>query len=402
MSTQIAPSVSPPPRSRRGRGRLVAAGLVLVTLAGVVAVWLIPVGEAPKPDRQVLSVNVKIRRVVPVAELPDTFTLTAVVEPEAVVHVAAEVSGRIERWGERRQDVVWRGRRLGAGAPVDEGQPVVAGEPLVHLNKDLLQARFDQARAQHEYDLREHRRILDLFERGTTSQTELDDAITQRDISRAALDAAAEELERTTIHAPTDGILNQVPVELGEFVTPGQVVAEIVNIDRVKIVVEVPEREVHYLAVGDEATVVARIPDERLFVGRITYINELADESTRTSRLEINIDNPEHVLRSGQIVRAQLTRRILQDVIMIPLSAVIPLEQGHVVYVAEADDAGKWRAGRREVELGFITGRDVRVLRGLGPGDRLIVVGHRYVGPGQPVDVIEDLSPEATAGAAQP
>jgi membrane fusion protein (multidrug efflux system) len=175
-------------------------------------------------------------------------------------------------------------------------------------------------------------------------------------------------------------------------------VAEVVNIDPVKIVVDVPEREVHYLAVGDEATVVARLPETRVFVGRITYISELADELTRTSRLEILIDNPEYLLRSGQIVRARLTRRLLEDVIMIPLSAVIPLEHGRVVYVVNDDD----QAERREVELGFITGRDVRVLGGLEPGARLIVVGHRYVGPGQPVVITEDLTPDATADAAQP
>ena len=89
-------------------------------------------------------------------------------------------------------------------------------------------------------------------------------------------------------------------------------------------------------------------------------------------------------MRSGQIVKAHLTRQVLNDIIMIPLASVIPLEDGKMVYVVE-----NGQAARRDIELGFIKGRDVRVTRGLQAGDQLIVVGHRYVGPGQRVTVVE-------------
>ncbi|MBU0617299.1 MAG: hypothetical protein KKI02_06265, partial [Planctomycetes bacterium] len=129
--------------------------------------------------------------------------------------------------------------------------------------------------------------------------------------------------------------------------------------------------------------------EETRLTGQVSYISELADELTRTTRVEITVGNPEHRLRSGQIIRARLTRRVLTDVIMIPLGSVIPLEQGRVVYVANDG-----QAERREVELGLIKGRSVRILSGLKAGDRVIVAGHRYVGPGQPVTVVEQQSSE--------
>lgn len=363
------------------------SGVLLVGAAAVVGtIAMLPPPDDKPPPPEVVPVNVEVQPVAVTPALEDTFDLSAVIEPEAVVQVAAEVPGRIERFATRSQSLAWRGQHFPADQPVEEGQPVAAGDPIVHLNQDLYQARYDKALAQYEYDEREFRRIQDLYERGATSRVELDDARTARDISKAALDEAQRELERTTIAAPIGGILNKLPAEVGEYAAPGQPVAEIVDINRVKVAVYVPERDVYYLAVGQPADVVALNPQETHHRGIITYISEIAEPETRSTRLEITIDNHDHALRSGQIVIARLTRRVLEDIIMIPLQAVIPLEVGRVVYVV--DDDGKAR--RREVKLGMIKGRQVRVLSGLEPGERLIVAGHRYVGPGQAVSVVAD------------
>lgn len=412
MSEAEVSGPAPAERPRRWRGLLICLGLVLIAVIVVGGVALMPADEPEIPPPKHVPVNVKTWRVEALPELADTFDLTAVVEPAAVVKVAAEVSGRIERLGRRSADRTWRGRVIPQGVTLEEGEPVSAGEPIVHLNKDLLEARFQRAEAQFEYDEREFRRIVSLFERGSTSKTEMDNARTRRDVSKAVLDEAALELERATIVAPISGIMNRLLMEVGEYASSGDPVAEIVDINTVKIVVDVPERDVYYVHVGQTAEISVRAPQERKLTGEITYISELAEENTRTTRLEITVDNRQPVagvtgstlLRSGQIVRARLTRRVLTDVIMIPLGSVIPLERGRVVYLVDADD----QAERREVELGFIKGRSVQVLSGLQAGERLIVVGHRYVGPGQPVAVVEQtaglegpaLPEEADTGAS--
>lgn len=382
--TQLGERASAKP-GRRWLRPAVCAGLIALGVVGVVLVARMPAASTPLPPSDVTPVNVKVWRVAPRPELPDTFDLTAVVEPEQIVKVSAEVAGRIERRAERVGALTWRGRDYPQGATLAEGEPIAAGEPIVYLNKDLLQARHDRAAAQFDYDEREFRRIQDLFERGSTSKTELDDARTRRDVSKAALDEVLRELERTTVTAPVSGILNRLPMEVGEYAGPGDVVAEIVVMDRVKVVVDIPERDVHFLKVGDAVTIVALAPEERSLTGRITYINAVADPGTRTTRIEVLVDNYGHLLRSGQIVRARLTRRVLRDVIMIPLGSVIPLERGRAVYVVRDG-----KAERRDVELGVIKGRDVQVLSGLAAGDQLIVEGHRYVGPGQPVKIVEE------------
>lgn len=370
------------------RSRVVCGVLLLIALSAVGVIAWMPVEQKPLRPAEVLPVNVKIWCVEPLATLADSFDVTAVVEPDAIINVAAEVAGRIERLATRETAIEWRGQRIEAGSALEEGQPIEAGQPIAYLNQELLQARRERARAQFEYDEREVLRIQDLYERGSTSRTELDDARTRREISRAMLDEATRELERTTIQAPVSGILNRLPMELGEFAAPGDVVAEIVVMNPMQVVVEVPERDVNYLHLGDRVEVHLRVSDNGHRTGEITYMSEVADPETRTTRVEVRVENSDYRLRSGQIVRVRMTRRILQNVLMIPLEAVIPLEEGRVVYVV--DDAD--RAERRRVELGLIKGRSVRVLEGLTAGDRLIVVGHRYVGPGQPVSVIEQVA----------
>ena len=100
--------------------------------------------------------------------------------------------------------------------------------------------------------------------------------------------------------------------------------------------------------------------------------------------MEILVDNARRALHSGQIVRVRLRRRVVRNVIMVPLAAVIPLEDGRAVYVVE-----NGTAQRRDVELGFWRGRSVQVLSGLKAGEKLIIRGHQYVASGQAVKVVE-------------
>jgi len=333
---------------------------------GVFLVWKLKSRKETVQPSETPKVNVTVMVIKALPEVRDGLDLPAVVEANRVVHVSAEVDGRIER------------------VACEEGARIKAGEPIIFINTDLLQAEFNRAKAKVEYDAKQYERIENLMKDGVATAKELDDVAVSLAVSKATLEAAKTRLDRSKIVAPVDGIVNDVPVEKGEYVGPGVAVAEIVDIDTVKIVVQVPERDVQFFRTGTEAKLIADINGAQTpITGTITYISSLADEGSRSTRLEISVDNRQHRLRSGQIVRAQLTRRVLKNVIMVPLEAVIPLEVGKTVYVVNDE-----RAARRSVELGAIKGRNVQILSGLKPGDRLIVAGHRFVGPGQAVEVI--------------
>ena len=355
-----------PGANRRGGAvaKVVVSIVMLAAVGLVVAVAILPAPGRDEPVQSVRPVNVRVAPVVPIPEMPDAFVLPGTVEPNSVVRVSAEVAGRIE------------------AVECVEGRTCRADDVIVRLNTDLLQAEMDRAKARMEFDAREQERIDALRDRGVATDTEYDQAKTQAAASQAAFDAAKAQLDRATILAPTAGVLNRLPVERGEYVVPGTVVAEIVDVDRVLAVVDVPERDIRFLKVGQAAAIHDRDLDGHVVNGTITYISELAEAASRTTRVEITVDNTPRILRSGQIVDVRLTRRTLTDVILVPLEAVVPLENGYRAYVVE-----NGKSQPRPIELGGFRGREVFVRSGLRAGEKLIVAGQYYVGPGQPVVV---------------
>ncbi len=350
------------------RRNILKVVIILAAIGAIFAVKKIPKQQRQATPTEAPPVNVTVTPVVAEPQLADTFDLPAIIEPNKIVTVSAEIEARIER------------------IPLVEGTAVHAGDLLVLLNADLLQPAFEMAKAQVERDQIEYERMANLVKDDATPKRDLDDATTRLAVSKANLEQARARLERTRIVAPSDGILNDLPVEEGEYVQIGVPVAQVVDIETVKVAVEVPERDIAFFEVGQTAQVVADIKgSEQLMEGKITFISELADAQTRSTRIEITIANKEKLLRSGQIVRARLTRRILKDAILIPLLAVIPMEDGKAVYVVNSE-----QAQRRQVELGIIKGDRIQVTNGLKPGDHLITAGHRFVAPGQKVNVVSE------------
>jgi len=359
------------PKERKRRGwffrNFVRLIVVLAAVGAFAFIAKLPKKEDETAATEVPPVNVKVLDIAPVSEFADTFTLPAVIEPNRIVTVSAEIEGRIE------------------SIPVVEGGDIKTGSTLVKLNTDLIQPQYDMAKAQLERDKIEYSRMANLVKNNATAQSDLDNARTKRDISSAQFDEIQARLNRASIKAPINGVLNKILVEEGEYIQSGKAVAEIVDNDTVKVVVDVPERDISFFSTGGEAEVhaVYKGKDE-VFTGKITFISQVADELTRSTPMEITLKNKERCLHSGQIVQVILTRQVLKNIILIPLASVIPMENGNAVYVANSSVAE-----RRDVVLGIIKGDNVEIKSGLESGDKLIVSGHRFVVDKQTVNVVD-------------
>ncbi|RPI58090.1 MAG: efflux RND transporter periplasmic adaptor subunit, partial [Planctomycetaceae bacterium] len=378
-------------------------------------------------------VNVEVE-VIQTTQQVDDFDLPGVVEANSVVKVAAEVDGRVEYIYDGHAPAVptqptsiatTQPQTAAASVPASaaastpasapasapgklEGVVVDKGQLIVLLNRELLEADYIRAKAQADLDVRDFERISQLIEKKIAAQQELDQARTKKDVSLATLKTAQARLDRATIIAPIRGVLNRLPVSTGEYVAPGTCVAQIVDTETVKVAVNVPERDVPWLKKGQSLTIAygggddspsAQTGETRL-TGNISYISELADEASRTSRVEVTVDNSKHILRSGQIVRVTIPRQVLENVIMIPLRAVIPLENGKEVYVVRDGKAKSCK-----VVLGFFKGDRVQIVgdakgqTGLKKDDLLIIPGNRYVSEGQPVKIQPSSTTQPTSAA---
>jgi membrane fusion protein (multidrug efflux system) len=346
------------------RRNAVKAVIILAAVAVLTIIMKMPAKKREVPATESPPVNVTVMTVTAEPQLADTFDLPAVVEPNRIVTVSAEVGGRIER------------------ISPEKGSKVRAGDLLIQLNTDLILPEFESAKVQVERDQIEFDRMTNLVKENATTQRDLDNATSQLAISKARLNSIRVRLERTSIFAPTAGVFNDRLVEEGEYVDPGKPVAQLVDTDTVKVVVEIPERDIAYFSIGEKAEVFV---DTGSLVGTISFISELSDARTRSTRTEISLDNKQRLLRSGQIVHVSLTRQILKDAILIPLLAVIPMEDSKAVYVVNSS-----QAKRREVKIGIIRDDQVQITSGLEPGDKLIIAGHRFVAPGQKVNIVPE------------
>lgn len=369
------------------RARLVPA---MIIVAGLVC--LVIIGMLPKPEESVESlppqaVNVVVEKVVPIASLPDTLELDGEVEPNLLVKVAAEVAGRVERYGQRAEP-----NATNPGDQLQEGDSIQAGAPLMYLNTDLLQASYNQAEAKHEFDLRQYERIKQAYQRNVATNSQLDEAQTSLELSEATLAEVKAKLDRTTIFAPLSGVINRLMAEVGEYVQEGTACAEIVDNSTIKVVVNVPEAEIHYFEVGQQQRIYDRLQDSLNLLGQITYISQVADSQTRTTRVEISVPNRDEALHSGQIVNVCLKRRDLTNAIMVPIEAIIPLEHGYIIYVVQDEKAKS--VHDVQINVRFIRGKRILVTNGLKGGEQLIVKGQWMCGDGQPVKIISEESAE--------
>ncbi|MBS3821475.1 MAG: efflux RND transporter periplasmic adaptor subunit [Planctomycetes bacterium] len=387
--------------AHRVQSSILGGGGLLVMVLGVVLPGEAGPGEPiPIPPRAVEGLVLRPRE-----QVVDSFEITGKVENNRVVRVAAEVAARVDAYA-GRDDRFEDGQLVETNAPpLEEGDVVREGQPILLLNKDLLKAARDAAQAEFEFLTDDVRRIKESYEQGVATTLEVDQILMKYKVAKANLARAQANLDRACVRAPIDGVLNRLPVEIGEYVQPGMVAAEIVDADPAVVVVSVPEKDIRFFGIGERQTILHGPAGKETLDGRITYISATADPLTLTTRVELTVPNPEtngtRRLRDSDIVRVRMVRRILRNPLMIPVRAVIPLERGYVAYVAVE---GKAERRRIHLDQRMLQNEVVRLLpptaeqtalaeadgetAGLAAGETLILQPAR-VGPGQPVDIVD-------------
>ncbi len=405
MAAQSDNTKSPPelpPKSKNGRalGLLKKYGGVLVVIVAILIfaglVKFLPPKDETKRPVPPEPIPVYVEVIKPLETLEDNMELYGRIEPDKVVEVAGEISARVRSYAGAK-DTLTKDFRIipsPAGVPiVKEGDRVVKDQPLMYLDTDLALAARDQAKADYDFKLLTYNRVKTLVGRNVATSSELDQCTMALDVAKAQLEETEALLERTFIVVPISGILNKLPVDPGEYVLPGKTVAEIVDMDTVDVIFDIPERDIGHLKIGGKATILHGPQRKQKTEGVIKYISALADPSTRTTVVKVAVDNSERKFHTGQFVMAKLTRRVLKDVIMVPHKAIIPMEgDKKAVYVARDG-----KAVRVYVEIAppYINGT-IQVTSGLKKGDWLITSGSTLLEPDREINVLPAEDSEDT------
>lgn len=309
--------------------------------------------------------------------LEDKLSLPAEIEPYEELWVKAEVPGQVTA-------VVAR-----------EGQMVEKGQTLVLLDERDYRSRVAQIEANYNLARVDHARISKLVRQKIAAKSKLDETEARLNALAAQLGEARLALARTRIVAPISGRINEIRAKLGDFLSVGREVAHILQLDRVKVRVGVPESDVAAVLDLQEADVVIEALGKRRVKGRKTFLARQPRTMARLYDLELVLPNKDGKILPGMFAKVELIKAVYQHALAVPLYAVITQGEERFVYVERAG-----RAEKRLVRLGVLAGWQVQVLDGLRPGDRVIVVGHRLLDHGQPVEVIKNVIDPVEIGSS--
>lgn len=197
-------------------------------------------------------------------------------------------------------------------------------------------------------------------------------------------DETGLKFERAPVESPLDGTVGRVYVDLGANVTVQTQIALVVNMDKVKIELDIPEKYLPRVSVGQKAKInVDAYPDEE-FSGEAAKVSPVLDLDTRSAPIEITVDNANHRLRSGMFAKVRLVLQKRRNVPVILKEAIMGKEPGLYVYVVE----GK-KAALRKINLGIRQGPYYEVKKGLGEGDLVVIMGQQRLYDGAPAAVEE-------------
>jgi len=270
---------------------------------------------------------------------------------------------------------------------VEKGATVTVGQPLLEIDGAVLRSQVEEATAQASLASEIWQRRKRLYEEDQVgSELAYLEAKYTADQASARLAMLQIRLGRTVIRAPIDGVLETRLVEIGAMVNVGTNVARIVSLDPVKIVAGVPERYARDVTVGASAITVFDVLDLSS-EGTISYVGATVNARNRTFLVELEMPNPDGMIKPQMVANVGLVRQTIEDAIVIPQEALVRVENGYVVFVAEGEgDAAVVHS--RVVELGASQQNEVVIKAGLVAGEQLIVVGQQQVTAGDRINVV--------------
>jgi membrane fusion protein, multidrug efflux system len=311
------------------------------------------------------------------------------VDSTAVKVVVADVSeSTFEDWRSYSADLrgvedanliaPFQGGRVNSIKPV--GTRVDAGEALCDIDSAKYEAALEAAKAQVEVTEGELQRAMINVENGSLGRSALDGANLAFQNSRMALATAKRAFEDCRCQAPFEGVLVSRSVERYQAVSPGVPTLRISRVDRLEATIAIPESESFGFSEGMQARFHLLQRPGVVFSGTLKSIDRAVDAQSRTIAARIVIDNQKNMLKPGMVGRANILRRVFNNAVVVPSTALLHLESGMAAMVVE-----NGKARQRLVRVEATSADSTLIADGLRPGDKLVVTGAFQISDGTKV-----------------
>ncbi|WP_170937129.1 MULTISPECIES: efflux RND transporter periplasmic adaptor subunit [Rhodomicrobium] len=265
----------------------------------------------------------------------------------------------------------------------EEGRPVAKGAVLLKLDDSLNKAEVAEAAARLELAKRNHARIEELAAGRIATERQRDEARSSLDVGTATVELARVRLEKTRIVAPFDGFGGLRKVSVGDYVTIGQDMFTLVDIDPIKVDFRISEKFLSAARTGQAIEIGVDAFPGRSFKGEVYAIDPSVDAAGRSVVLRARVDNKDLVLRPGLFARVTLIMELKPNALSVPEQALMP--RGDDQFVFKVIDG---KAVQAKVKIGNRRDGRVEVVDGLAASDIVVTAGQQKIRDGAAIRVL--------------
>lgn len=343
--------------------------IVIVVIIVFASIRLFSVREKNITQSMDLTTDYVTVTVANVEKKAASFTLnfTGTLYPNKELDIPAETSGKI------------------TALNFELGQYFQKGGVVATIDDKIKKLTYESQKIETDRLKKDLDRTENLFKGGTSSEQELDKARTSYETAKNKLEEAERQLLYTKITAPIAGTITKKIVEEGTYVNPGNAIASIVDVSRLKVKINVSESNVYYLKVGDKVKITTDIYRGVVFEGKISFVSPRGDES-HNYPVEVEIMNSaKNPLKAGTFVNVEVVIGGSNEGLYIPREALQGSIKDAKVFVAE-----NGKAILKDVIIGRESNELLEVASGLNHNEKVIVSGQVNLTNNKPIKIINN------------
>jgi len=319
---------------------------------------------------------------------PSTATVTGIIAAPEKFADNLSLSGSLEA----NEQVEIRSEIMGVVNTINfkEGTQVSKGQILLRVNDIELRAQLSKMGTAKQLASENERRAKLLLEKQAISQEEYDVASAGFQSAQAELQLISAQLGKATIRAPFAGTIGLRYISEGTYVTPTTPIATLVNTKQLKITFSVPAKYASRIKLDSEIRFTTS-GSKMEYTAKIYAIEPQIDVATRTLKMRAIAENSEGVLYPGMFASVVLPLETVDDAILVPSEALIPIQNGKMIFISQGG-----KAKQIKVETGSRTESSVRIISGLKVGDTILTSGVMSLKDGVGVKVNFEESEKTT------
>lgn len=284
-------------------------------------------------------------------DFSNTISLSGSIEANEQIEIRSEVSGIVEN------------------IAFTEGSSVTKGQVLFKVNDIELRAQLAQAKTKESLASENERRAKLLLQKEAISQEEYDIASADYRTAKAQTQLIQAQIGKTTVRAPFSGKIGLRSISPGTYVTPTTLIAKLFSTNPLKITFSIPEK--YATEISKNNTITFTVPNvKETFTAKIYALEPAIEATTRTLQIRALTDNSNGKLLPGTFANIELPLKNIKDAIIIPTEAIVPIQDGKKVFIANNGKA-------KEVKVETLTRTDkaVVITSGLKIGDTVLTSG---------------------------